>query len=496
MWDSYLLPEDITPRDAQLVLDFLNRVSSAEELAEAVEFSSELDVGVRVAARILERREQLRGFASLEQLYEVPYVGPERFTEIVVSLSGARPPRTEVAVTGVAEELRELRTTVAALRSALLPTAQVRLWSVQDVVWLGQPINVLAQVTDSEGGLLIDQPVTFTTNWGALNGRSALHIITGASLQTRTDALGMVKLRLFPALPTALSALQQDSLEAQLARLPITAAAPEQALTALRELARAYRADGSQTLRAAIDAYHRQFGSGVLAAERRSGELVSWTLLPATVQCFVHSPAADQRGQITQGLGVHTMQVRNWLGPFLSLYEQQLNGDKRLAGALSQIPTDERFLEFALAEVQAFVALERGALGSELRHHSAERTLTQFVQRELGNFAPELQVDVVANLQAASNTLGTSGLSVFRAIREAPRRTLDLGKFTSRLDALESSVITRSDLQSVQTSLAGQIALKADTTALAADRTRFAKDLVTLDTRVTQLDTDFQNFRR
>jgi hypothetical protein len=245
----------------------------------------------------------------------------------------------------------------------------------------------------------------------------------------------------------------------------------------------------------------------MLAAERRGGELVSWALLPATVQCFVHSPALEQRGHTTLGLGVHTVQMRNWLGPFLNLYEQLLNGDKRLASALSQVPTDERFVEFALAEVQAFVALERGALGTQLRHRSAERTLTQFVQRQLGNFPKELQVDVVANLQAASNTLGTSGLSVFKAIREVPKLSVNLSDFTARLDVLETRVVTQAELAKVQTTLraedatlredlAGQLALKADSAALTTERARFQRDVAGLDTRLTKLDNDFQDFRR
>ncbi len=139
MWQSYLLPEDVTPRDAQQVLAFLNAASDARLIAEAVEFSSELDVGVRVAERILERRAQLRAFTSLDQVYSVPYVGPERFTEIVVSLSGARPPRSSAAadMSAIAAEIRDLRSTVDALRSALIPTASVRVWSIQELAWLG-----------------------------------------------------------------------------------------------------------------------------------------------------------------------------------------------------------------------------------------------------------------------------------------------------------------------------------------------------------------------
>ena len=61
---------------------------TAEEIAEAVEIAHERDVGVRVAQRILDRREKLGGFTSLQQVADVPQVGPERFTEIVTTVGG------------------------------------------------------------------------------------------------------------------------------------------------------------------------------------------------------------------------------------------------------------------------------------------------------------------------------------------------------------------------------------------------------------------------
>jgi DNA uptake protein ComE-like DNA-binding protein len=50
-------------------------------------------VGVRIAQRILDRRGQLGTFTDLRQVADVPLVGPERFTEIVTTLSGARVPK-------------------------------------------------------------------------------------------------------------------------------------------------------------------------------------------------------------------------------------------------------------------------------------------------------------------------------------------------------------------------------------------------------------------
>src|SRR5215210_5224405 len=96
---EYLRPEDVLPEHAREVLDFLNAAETAEQIAAAVEIPDELDVGVRLAQRILDRRQQLGGFTDLEQVDAIPLIGPERFTEIVVTLSGARAPAASLPST-------------------------------------------------------------------------------------------------------------------------------------------------------------------------------------------------------------------------------------------------------------------------------------------------------------------------------------------------------------------------------------------------------------
>ena len=86
---EYLRPEDVRLEHAQEVLSFLNTAETPEQIAANVEISREWDVGVRVGQHILDRREELGGFTSLQQVRDVPQVGPERFTEIITTLSDA-----------------------------------------------------------------------------------------------------------------------------------------------------------------------------------------------------------------------------------------------------------------------------------------------------------------------------------------------------------------------------------------------------------------------
>jgi len=86
--ENYIKPEDVSPEDAQKVLHFLNSAKSAEEIDQAVEIPGERDVGIRVGQHILDRRKELGKFTTVQQVADVQQVGPERFTEIVTTLSG------------------------------------------------------------------------------------------------------------------------------------------------------------------------------------------------------------------------------------------------------------------------------------------------------------------------------------------------------------------------------------------------------------------------
>jgi len=86
MAETYISPEDVSPQDAQKVLDFLNSAKSAEEIAYAVEIPGERDVGTIVGQHILDRRDELGKFTNVRQVADVPQVGPERFTEIITTL--------------------------------------------------------------------------------------------------------------------------------------------------------------------------------------------------------------------------------------------------------------------------------------------------------------------------------------------------------------------------------------------------------------------------
>lgn len=481
MWEAYLLPEEVSAKHAREVLDFLNQAPDAKTIAEAVEFPKELDVGLRVAQRILNRRAELNGFRTLDELYAVPYVGPERFTEIVVSLSGARPPRV---VGGLSRaELAELRQGLDLLRSLVQAGVQARLWALQGTIWLGQNATLLAHVQDAAGRPLVDQPVTFTTTWGELSAVSGVQTISGNAVTARTNDVGLVELRLGTRFQAPLSETQRIALELAAGRLPLAAASPTAAATELNDIVHQYRAPASDDLREAIDAAFREYGSSVQLAEHRGQALAQWGRIPVSIACLVHDEG-DDRGQRHLALVTHTIAVRNWLPAFLAAFEHDVAADRRLGEELKRAPTDTQdenvFLNDVFISVKAFVNTERGELGQTIRTRAAQDELQQFFQTSVAALPEAVRLNALGSVRDAATTIGQGGLPVFKAV-DATRRDLT-GTVTFNTDLLASAIQSvQADLLSVQTnletqftgqlaelesSLSAQIAVKANQTGL------------------------------
>jgi len=82
----YLNPSDISENEENSILDFMNSVKSEKDIVKTIEIPQELDVGKRIAKRIIQERKKKGYFKALDEIYNIPYIGPERFTEIVLAL--------------------------------------------------------------------------------------------------------------------------------------------------------------------------------------------------------------------------------------------------------------------------------------------------------------------------------------------------------------------------------------------------------------------------
>lgn len=235
----FLLPEEVSAADAKQVLDFLNGAESAEQIDAAIEIPQQPDIGPMLALRLFRRRQELGQFTSLNQIYAIPYIGPQRFTQIVVSLSSARPPINPQPNTALLDLLSER---IALLEQRLNPQPSIRLRAINPEALLGQESILLAEVLAADGRPLIDQPVTFVTTWGVLRGRHGLQPVAGTSINVRSDHLGLCKVRLRAAAGENLSVTELDNLTQALTLLGSAAGSPRDNLQGLTELVRQYRA--------------------------------------------------------------------------------------------------------------------------------------------------------------------------------------------------------------------------------------------------------------
>lgn len=537
MSGNYLDPDDVGPEHAKQVLDFLNSAQSAQEIAQRVEIPGELDVGERVAARILARRAELGSFTSLRQIADIPLIGPERFTEIVVTLSGARPPiRIEPTIADLMAELSYLRAQIGAMEATFGAPSRVSIESLQPQPYLGEGINIVVQVTNAAGTQpVVDSPVTLVTTWGRLRAVDGTRLREGTSLVTRTDDVGMARALLYPPTTEELLPSQQAALQAALALLPKTGS-PRDAETGLREVARQYRWHGNPELRGAIDIYFRDFGKGLLESVNSWDYLANWIFQEATVIAMVGGAGATEigapnsNGTQPNGNGAIptlsvsrssvevsaalTLRVRNWLGAWLEVLQKIADEEARLANDLRAATSTQEagaLLSRVYLRLNDFVTEQRGVAGVYIGQRLAERTLRDFLETGIAELPTTLQREVLPSLQVASRTVTTAGTQVLAAVgqtrtelkKQIDSKKIDSGildQLSGRITELDSRMASKVDLQNFESfrgDLRNQLAAKVDQQSFATFQqqidTRFASkvDQTAFNSFQQQVDTRF-----
>jgi hypothetical protein len=299
------------------VLDFLNSAESAELIDAAIEIPQQPDIGPQLALRLFRRRQELGQFSNLNQVYAIPYIGPQRFTQIVISLSSARPPQGRELDAGLLSQLSER---IALLEQKLRPQPGIRLRAINPDVLLGQESMLLAELLAADGQPLIDRPVTFVTTWGVLRGRHGLQPVAGTSISVRSDHLGLCKVRLRAAAGENMSNAEWDNLTQALTLLGNAEGSPRDNLQGLTALVRHYRAAGNNMLRSAIDTLAKRYADSA-QQETPVDSLASWPRIQVSV--FAMLPP-DPDGTSTEAPGsMINLQQRNWFYAWLWAFRQE-----------------------------------------------------------------------------------------------------------------------------------------------------------------------------
>jgi polyhydroxyalkanoate synthesis regulator phasin len=449
--EEYLRPEDVRPEHARQVLDFLNSAQTAEQIAAAVEIPDELDVGVRLGRRILDRRGQLGTFTSLQQVADVPLIGPERFTEIVTTLSDARVPRLD----DLWDEIRELREQVRSLQAALCDqprvtprvTPKVTVRALQEEPFLGQAVNLVVTAIEAGGKRpRVGAPLTLFTTFGRLRATDGLISQDGNAVTVRTDGNGVARALLLPPVSEDIPSVQQDTLEVTLRLLDPDAPTPRDTEDGLKEIARRYRLDGNLELRRAIDVYFRDFGRGLMETLNVRDYLLAWTYLDSTVLAYARDDSGSTAVDATAAL---TIRTKNWLAPWLETIEALARSESRLDQDLARAKVAGEtgaLLGRVYDGVNDFVSAQRGLVGGYVGQRIAESSLRDFLQSGIEDLPREKQLAIFPALDAASHTVATSDASVLGAVGETRvelRQELDTkieGVETRNLELLDTRV--------------------------------------------------------
>jgi hypothetical protein len=280
--------DQLSAGDRERVLRFVNEASSAAAIASHVEFPHELDIGLRLAGRILDHRARIGGrFDSVHQLLEVPLIGPERFTELVSAILGwplvnggddASDLRLELARMRL--ELRALRDRLAGPRLHIVPVLEGR--------FVGQPCSFLIRVTDPiSAAPVVDAAVWVQADWGVLAHHRDFTAESGRAIEVRTDIDGQATVVLNAPPTEQLRVEEGAALETALELLDADARIPERNLPALARFVDSYRNPRNEPLRAAVDAFFAAAQERLEAVRAFENALHAWPQQSASVRALI-----------------------------------------------------------------------------------------------------------------------------------------------------------------------------------------------------------------
>jgi hypothetical protein len=502
--EVYIGPEDVSPADALKVLVFLNSAQTAEQIAEAVEIPGERDVGIRVARRILNRRQELGAFSSLQQVADVPQVGPERFTEIIVTLRAlgtTDQPEPAAPQTPLLQEVRALRETVEALHAALGVRHRATLRLLQDRPFLGQPVNIVATVTDALGTTpQVGVPVTLAATWGRLRFAGDLTVQQGGTVTARTGADGTVRVTLLPPTSEDLWEPQQSALETTLRLLDVGALTPHDTEAGLQEMVRRYRWEANVDLRRAVDVYFRDFRHRLLDTVNYRDYMQAWSYFDATVMMFVRGDPSDTA---VQGTATLTLLFKDWLGPWLETYLALSESESTLGDDLQRVK--ERggeagaLVQGIYGQVRDFVAGQRGLVGEYAGRKVASESLDRFLDSQLDDLPLDDRISLFPALKVAADTVDAAGLNVLTAVGQTRAelrqelsdkiRRVETGGIDVLVTELEDlrlqlgEKVDATEFNGFRTEIIGELAAKVDSTT-------FTSQLGSLQGKINVLETE------
>ena len=457
----YLRPEDISDAQATVILDYLNSSSNAEAIAARIELENELDIGEGLATRLILERERLGGrFENLQQVYDVPYIGPERFTEIAVSLLDLQLPNTSLPTTPsynvLLDELARLRREVTQLRTGIdsgtvigLTTGKcVQLQVLQTDVFLGQHLTVEIYAYNTENqSPLVDQPVTLSTNWGVLQYQQGYAWQQDAVVEVRTDIHGRARVRLRSPSYETLTQEQQLALEVALQVLDASAETPAAIREQLEALVLNYRLENNLELRKAIDIYFNSQKVAILESINRRFFSDSWRFHYALIYAYIHQQDGGQEPGHVQGLGngvvecFSTVKVRlkDWVGAWYQTYLDYLENGNQFSQRVQTLSANSGngslLISGVLSEIGRWTLAELGVAGSIIGEKSTESAVRKFLADDIQTLPDQQQLQLYSALSVAVKPTAVTQLGTLQAVANTQLTLVD--EINNRVGSVE-----------------------------------------------------------
>ena len=376
------------------------------------------------------------------------------------------------------QEVQELHETVRLLKSAVDTRHRVTLRLVQPRPFLGQPVTIIAAVTDSDGITpRVNVQVTFAASWGILHTADGYTIRQGNIVTARTGVDGTVRITFVPPTSEKLWDAQQDALETMLGLLDEDAPTPHDTETGLKEMVRQYRWEPNIQFRQAVDIYFQTFRHRLLDTINLRNYMQQWLYVDSTVTAYVqdNEPEVGISSSV-HGTAVLALRFKDWLGAWFQTHLKLSESEGMLEDAFRDVKEQNSeagtLLDGAYRHLRDFVANQRGLAGKDVAQRVAKVSIQRFLDDEISDLSLNTRIALSPALKAASNTIAAAGVDVVAGLgqvrsdlRQEQAAKLDqldpaLGGLTGRIDGLETQLTEKLD----KAELAQRLADKLDAT--------------------------------
>jgi hypothetical protein len=337
------------------------------------------------------------------------------------------------------EEVRRLRQSVERLEAAAANRCIVKLKTLREPYFLGQPVVVSAMVcAEKDGCPMADTPVTFTTTWGKLQRIGGHPFRNGNTLKIRTGADGTAAVILLPQTEEHLSEEQQAALEVCLQYLDSHAITPKEVETGLQKMVRQYQWDAGKQMVQAIDIYFREFSRSLLETINHRDHMLAWSHFDAMVTAFTMEEDPGKGSEATvNGFGAMQLLLKDWLGPWLQTYLASEESEKLRQEVRDAKEWGDGDVDFILDgiynRVDKYLDKQQGVVGRYVGEQVVENTMREFLKTDLTDLTLEARVRLFPGIRAAVGTTSFTGAGTMLTTTRQTRVAFD--SFRTHLDS-------------------------------------------------------------